>query len=1285
MEEKEDSVEKKELDLDSGLKNRINRMEKILQSLVTRVFHIENHLTDLNEAVKNMNREAKLEFQGVKSLPKLQVQRPVQEKTYDNQPNVEEQKAIEPVIGQKITTKHLAETYKSQEKQINIPNQQNSQKIKLETQSPLSKYNLKQKTKKSASEYVPYFLLFAFYLLLSVTVYVTTQFLFEVFADEIVTSLMIFIYIFAFSTLFIIAGYVVYQKLKKKGLTLYFIFPQSFVIVGIIGYFLSFILPVSDPLSTSNYLIWGLSIGALIIILIFIIIKLYNEFFIGECYLFIILLIFTPLILDSSFFGAYTNIIMTCLFIGVILVGLLLSLKGISFTPTIITLVTLSIMSLVSFFALNVSIIIVLLTFAGFSVSWVSNREISFKSNFYSNKISQVVVFYISQILPNIGIYVLLIKRDFFDLPIWDLILSAFIIQFSYFVLNSTQKKHFGKFFKNSKLDFFKIAVFINILFQLFLITSTRIIDINPYEKASFSVLWLVSLIGAIYVSKKQNSGIHVLILAVLIPFMILFHNFSSNIYLPIIFLLLSSLSLSWVQFKNYGTKEYSFSILKDEKFIIIAQQVIMTFSLSVFLFQGRSSDYTSLEYFVCIFFIQLVQFFTINKRIQYFESKFSKSAVNGLIFITFGVNMIQIFFGAVSEIMYSEDFTSTIFISFTLAYFILSFLPLFGAKFLSNASNITKISFQGLGLVLSQILFIINVIILPNQEYAVLFYAITIGHLLMGTFLPLIFPKSKELRIFSFELLILVVIDLLIIKTYYNFTLPWLNVIKIIVFLILSVMTIFYSVIYYLHQSQKKSIRLFKEWGYSKIFLAVHLVINAILTIIYRDMLIFSILIITLIVAIVFTILSIRFYQITKKAREEHYFILIFAAIVYVICAFSSSLYEGVFSGAYLHTGFLILLITSFLLMMTVSFVVSSNSWFETTGYLIVQFLITNHLLRTQDIDILQWIVLGFYGITSVIFLYKSCKYNSNPVQEIIFSEINIIWALHFYIKYSNDHYISNWILVPVLLLMFVKIYLEKKNTQKSIDSKPQLNSQSRIKKTVGLVNLQILINIAVFAYLSYIVGVRLEISQNMRDLIWIQYFLFMIFFSVNVALYPDSRLKNLLVIISPMLIFILEIIMRLDPTFAITFANYFFFILSVVYAAIFLMNSHQKNKENKNKILLLIEIYFVIILSTISCLLTDFSPEIKFGFIFVFILLTLYLNIMFNINKARIFQVFTIVVIGLSYVVYVVINAGRPGFEFASLFFLLVGIGLILGSFIKYRSNLEDMNKISTAIDLN
>ncbi|MHA1511479.1 MAG: hypothetical protein ACTSRX_07150, partial [Promethearchaeota archaeon] len=103
-----------------------------------------------------------------------------------------------------------------------------------------------------------------------------------------------------------------------------------------------------------------------------------------------------------------------------------------------------------------------------------------------------------------------------------------------------------------------------------------------------------------------------------------------------------------------------------------------------------------------------------------------------------------------------------------------------------------------------------------------------------------------------------------------------------------------------------------------------------------------------------------------------------------------------------------------------------------------------------------------------------------------------------------------------------------------------------------------------------------------------------------------------------------------------------------------------------------------FIILLTSISCILTEFPLDIKFGFIFVFILLTLYLNTMFKIHKARIFQLLLISGVGFSYIIYVLINVGSPGFHYASLIFLLVGIGLILGSFIKYRSNLAEMKEI-------
>ena len=66
-----------------------------------------------------------------------------------------------------------------------------------------------------------------------------------------------------------------------------------------------------------------------------------------------------------------------------------LAMKGISFTPAVLTLISLSIMSFGNVFTQNVSLIIVLLVFAGFSVKWILNKDISFKSDFYENEMSQ--------------------------------------------------------------------------------------------------------------------------------------------------------------------------------------------------------------------------------------------------------------------------------------------------------------------------------------------------------------------------------------------------------------------------------------------------------------------------------------------------------------------------------------------------------------------------------------------------------------------------------------------------------------------------------------------------------------------------------------------------------------------------------------------------------------------------------------------------------------------------------------------------------------------------------
>jgi len=1239
MEEKEDTRKK---EVDSGLIKRIKNLEKILQAIVTRVYHIEKHLKSLNEVVRNVNPESGLEF----TTLALEIKKPIQEP-------IKEKIVVEHVPILKILTKSPNQIRVSQDKP-------------LITQKDFPDYEKYQKKKLSTSEVIPYVLLFAFYLLLSVTIYVGTRLMIQWFSEE-QTSLSIFLYIYIFATIFILSGYFVHRKLVKKKLSKYLIFPQSFIIIGIIGYFLSFLLPISiiSEQGAIKYLYWIVALGSISVFLIVIFKGLFNEFFIGECYLFIILLLFIPTVLDPSFFGTYSNVVLTILFIGIILGGFLLGTMGVSFTPAIITMICLSIMSFVSIFAHEVPLIMVLLALSGFSVSWILNHEISHKSNFYDNKINQLVIFSISQILPNIGIYVLLFKRYNLGLPIWDLVSSAMIIQCTYFVLLSSQKRKIDKIFEKSHQFFLLSAIFINTLFQLYLITITYLPAINPYEKITYSAIWIVFLIGVLIVSLKRISEIPVLLEAILIPFMILSIDFSTSIYFPLIFLLLSSLSLSWVQSKNYGMKENSDSILKNEKFIIIAHQIVVTLSLSIFLFQGRYLDHSSLEYFVCIFIFQIVQFLTIKKRRENFETKFSEHDANKLVFITFGANMIQIFFGAISEILFSPNLFAPIFIFYTCAYFILSYMPIFGAKYFSNASNIMKIGFQSLGLIISQILFVINALILQNEVYSLIFFLITVSHLLMGVFLPIIFPDSKEFRTLSFELLLLVMVDLWIIRNFFILTFPWLVYIEIAVFAILSGLTIFYSIIYYLNQSEKKTVRLFKQWEYSKLFLAELLVINVILTIIYRDLLIFSLLIVTLMISIVFAILSIQTYYKNRKGTEDHYFILSIAPIVFIICILSPDLFPN-------EVSFLLVSLITLLFMLGVAFVISSGSLIDTTIYLAIQFFATNYFLNSFDIIGMEWYAIALYGVSSIIFLIKSYKYNSKQTQEILFSEINVVWAMHFYIVTGNS--LLNWILIPTFLFMIGKIAFEKLNVQKSINSEDQFNSQSQIMKKLGFHCLQLIVNIFAFWYLSYIIN-RLVITSTLQTAMWINYFLFMIFFSVNIPFFTQSKFRSILTLISPLLIFNLAIIMYWDPSYA----NYLFFILSVVYAGIFIMNSHQKNKEIENKLLLLVEIYFRILLMSISCWLTEFSLDIKYGFIFIFVLFSLYLNTMFKIHKARIFQVAMISGVGLSYIIYVLINVGSPGFHYASLLFLLAGIGLILGSFIKYRSNIAEMKEIS------
>jgi len=364
---------------------------------------------------------------------------------------------------------------------------------------------------------------------------------------------------------------------------------------------------------------------------------------------------------------------------------------------------------------------------------------------------------------------------------------------------------------------------------------------------------------------------------------------------------------------------------------------------------------------------------------------------------------------------------------------------------------------------------------------------------------------------------------------------------------------------------------------------------------------------------------------------------------------------------------GFLfeLIVILLFLFLLGVTFVIASNSLFEVASCLTLQYFITNYLLHSQKLESLesvsQWVAIGLYGISSLLFLYKTYKFNSQQEQEIFFSGINFLWALHFYIGDTE-----NSLLLLLLYLMVIgKIFLENWNLEKNQgDSSNRVNSQSNMV----IHGVQLLINVVIFRYLAYVIGFLPQAS-------WLQYGLFVIFFSMNSPLSTQSRFRNIITVISPLLILLLYIVMRWD----LSFVNYGFFILSGIFVMISFMKTHHQYHENGNKSLLLGEIYFIMFLLSISCLLTDLSLDIKFGFIFTFVLVSFYLNTLYKIHLARGLQSLLVAGVGFSYIVYVIIAVGNPGFHYASLLFLLAGIGLILGSFIKYRSNLAEMKEIS------
>ena len=178
------------------------------------------------------------------------------------------------------------------------------------------------------------------------------------------------------------------------------------------------------------------------------------------------------------------------------------------------------------------------------------------------------------------------------------------------------------------------------------------------------------------------------------------------------------------------------------------------------------------------------------------------------------------------------------------------------------------------------------------------------------------------------------------IIRIFFTITLPWLRIIEVALFAILGVLTLAFTIIYYLHKNEKKTVRLFDQWANSKLLIAALYVVNITLTIIYRDVLIYSLLVIPLMISIVIAIQAIKIDRKSQETPEDHYFIFASVMSLVIIGVFTADLFPP--------PGFLfeLIVILLFLFLLGVTFVIASNSLFEMACVLTLQYFITNYFI---------------------------------------------------------------------------------------------------------------------------------------------------------------------------------------------------------------------------------------------------------------------------------------------------------------------------------------------------
>ncbi len=516
-----------------------------------------------------------------------------------------EDKLVEPVLEEPVPMREQTEVVEAQAVAPAIVKEY-SKKVIREEPAPVErvfekppKEPLKIVEFVKNEENLPYFLLFAFFILLAALVYGTIS---QIINLPFFTPMNAFLIIGLTACLFAILGFVwkIYldrrQKKfpdKKERIQNYYVFPWSLLGIGTAGIFLSFILSqtvIEGELSTIIVLPVAV-VAALVTLVIAILFK--NEILVGEAALSIVLILIVPIFTDETFLNpSYGGYLYFGFFFVFIAASYVLAKLKITVAPALVSIVSFPVFAFIPtiYQTMHLETLLVIIPSCLVATLLLENAFDHFEV--YKNRVMKTVVTIVNIVLPLCSYFFLLFIRNEAEIPSWEILISTMFLVVTYFLtIKKVLSSRFDEYeIRNPNLIEFLYVVLINTAIFLSLVSELILGDLSLASTYVFVGLYFVlqivfSILTMTWrVDREATSFFHSIVSMLFVEgiFIMFFTNVGNVVTINLGYEIVLSVSLAFLYIAPLIN---IFVLRKQEHVLSSAFSIILLGGINLFIF----------------------------------------------------------------------------------------------------------------------------------------------------------------------------------------------------------------------------------------------------------------------------------------------------------------------------------------------------------------------------------------------------------------------------------------------------------------------------------------------------------------------------------------------------------------------------------------------------------------------------------------------------------------------------------------------------------------------------